>query len=187
MRQRIYWNRICEVTTSTYPLGTLDSVVFFFETILYTSKEFLMITISSRISHQLRDIYSICRCRWNVVSNTYWLYIWAPWRVCYKRQELFTLRGYLCSTLGFWWGPFCWLFLCFLCCPITFPTNFHHISWACFFNPQCGIACLQLRNTLYSGNPDMWWIVVEIRRGKHDSTSWIGTEHTYILCNRFKK
>jgi hypothetical protein len=23
---------------------------------------------------------------------------------------------------------------------------------------------------------DMWWIVVEIRCGKHDSTSWIGTQ-----------
>jgi hypothetical protein len=33
----------------------------------------------------------------------------------------------------------------------------------------------------------MWWIVVEIRRGKHDSTSWIGTQHMHILCNRLKK
>jgi hypothetical protein len=30
-------------------------------------------------------------------------------------------------------------------------------------------------------------IVVEIRRGKYDSPSWIGTQHTHILCNRFKK
>jgi hypothetical protein len=123
MRHKIYWNRICEVTTSTYPLGSLDSVVFFFETILYTSKKFLMGTINSRISHQLRDIYSICRCRWNVVSNTYWLYIWVAWPVAYKRQELLTLRGHLCLTLGFWWGPFCSLF-CVLCvvrlCVFTF-------------------------------------------------------------------
>jgi len=104
--QKIYWNRICEVTTLTYPLVTLDSVVFFFETILYTSKKYLMGTISSRISHQLRDIYSICRCRWNVVSNTYWLYIWATWRVSYKRKDLLILHGHLC-----WWGPFSSFFI----------------------------------------------------------------------------
>jgi hypothetical protein len=37
------------------------------------------------------------------------------------------------------------------------------------------------------GTHDMCWIVVVIRREKHDSTSWIGTRHTYILCNRFEK
>ena len=88
MRQTIYWNRICEVTTSTYPRGTLGSVVFFFKTTLYTSKEFLMGTISSRILHQLR--YPVRRCRWNVVSNTYWLYIRVIW------EGLITLRGHLC-------------------------------------------------------------------------------------------
>ena len=123
MRQKIYWNRICEVTTSTYPLGTLDSVIFFFETILYTSKIFLMGTISSRILHQLRDIYSICRCRWNVLSNTYWLYIWVAWRVSVTRQDLLTLRGPLCLNPGFWWGPFC-SFLSVVCvvrlCVFTF-------------------------------------------------------------------
>ena len=35
----------------------------------------------------------------------------------------------------------------------TFPTIFHYISWACFFNPQRGIACFPSRNTLHSGNP----------------------------------
>ena len=44
------------------------------------------------------------------------------------------------------------------------------------------------RGTRYIvGAHDMWWIVVEIYRGKHDSTSWISTQHTYNLCNRFKK
>ena len=32
----------------------------------------------------------------------------------------------------------------------------------------------------------MWWIVVEIRRVEHDGTSRFGTQHMYILCNRFK-
>jgi hypothetical protein len=35
----------------------------------------------------------------------------------------------------------------------TFPTIFHYISWACFFNPQRGIECFPSLNTLYSGNP----------------------------------
>jgi hypothetical protein len=112
MRQKIYWNRICEVTTSTYPLGFLGSV-FLFKTILYTRNEFMMGTISSRISQQLRYmyIYSVRRCRWNVVSKTYWLYLWVIWRVSYKRHELFILCGHLC-----WLCPFCSYF--FLCCPI---------------------------------------------------------------------
>jgi len=62
-----------------------------------------------------------------------------------------------------------------------------YISWACFFNPQRGIACFRPGTRYIVGTHDMWWIVVEIRRGKHDSTSWIDTQHTYILCNRFKK
>jgi hypothetical protein len=43
------------------------------------------------------------------------------------------------------------------------------------------------RGTRYIvGTHDTWWIVVEIRRGKHDSTSRFGTKHMHILCNRFK-
>ena len=34
---------------------------------------------------------------------------------------------------------------------LTFPTIFHYISWACFFNPQSGIACFPSRNTLNNG------------------------------------
>jgi hypothetical protein len=65
-------------------------LVTVFEKILYTSKKFMMGTISSRILHQLRYIYPVRRCRWNVVSNTYWLYIRVIW------QGLITLRGHLC-------------------------------------------------------------------------------------------
>jgi hypothetical protein len=41
------------VTTSTYPLWSLGSVVFFFKTNLYTNRAILMGTISFRILHQL--------------------------------------------------------------------------------------------------------------------------------------
>ena len=125
MRQKIFWNRICEVTTSTYPLGTLGSVVFFFKTTIYTSKEFLMGTISSRILHQLRYIYPVRRCRWNVVSKTYWLYIWVIWRVSYNRHELLILRGHLCWGVRFAHIYFCVVELC------VFP----------FLVPCCDVCC----------------------------------------------
>jgi hypothetical protein len=103
---------------------TTSTVIFFFETILYTSKTFLMGTISSRILHQLRDIYSICRCRWNVLSNTYWLYIWVAWLVSSTRQDLLTLRGHLCLNPGFLVGSALLIALCFFCvvrlCVFTF-------------------------------------------------------------------
>ena len=61
----------------------------------------------------------------------------------------------------------------------TFPTIFHYISWACFFNPHRGIACFFRRGTRYIvGTHDMWWIVVDIRRGKHDD--WY-TAHVYFV------
>jgi hypothetical protein len=40
-------------------------------------------------------------CWWNVVSKTYWLYIWVTWWVSSTRQDLLTLRGHLCSTQVF--------------------------------------------------------------------------------------
>ena len=122
MRQSINWNRICEVTTSTYPLGTLGSVVFFFKRTLYTSKEFLVGTISSSILHLLRYIYSVRRCRWNVVSNTYWLYIRVIWRVSFKRQRLLNLRGHLC-----WWVSVLLIF--FWCCPIMCLSVLSSVLW----------------------------------------------------------
>ena len=57
-----------------------------------------------------------------------------------------------------------------------------------FFSIPIVVQRVFRRKTRYIvGTHDMWQIVVEIRRGKYDSTSWIGTQHTHILCNRFKK
>jgi hypothetical protein len=33
----------------------------------------------------------------------------------------------------------------------------------------------------------MWWIVVEIRHGKHDSTPWIGTQQMLKTDESFEK
>jgi hypothetical protein len=58
---------IFEVMTSTLPKGTLDSVAS------------LLGTTSSGISYHLRDIYSICRCCWNVAT-----YKWKVHLFCRK-------------------------------------------------------------------------------------------------------
>ena len=58
-----------EVMTSTEPLGTLGSVAFLLAASLYQGITEIMIgTTGSEISHQLREIYSIClyMCCWNV-------------------------------------------------------------------------------------------------------------------------
>ena len=55
-----------EVMTSTLPKGTLGSVA---SLLAATSiKEILIGTTSSGISYHPRDIYSICRCCWNVAT-----------------------------------------------------------------------------------------------------------------------
>jgi hypothetical protein len=64
----------------------------------------------------------------------------------------------------------------------TFPTIFHYISWACFFNPQRGIACFPSQNTLYSGNPRY---VVDCRgnpsrKTRQHSMDWY-TAHVYFV------
>ena len=59
---------------------------------------------------------------------------------------------------------------------------FHYISWACFFNPQRGIACFLSQNTLYSGNPRY---VVDCRgnpsrKTRQHSMDWY-TAHVYFV------
>jgi hypothetical protein len=51
--------------TSTLPKETLGSVA---SLLAATLKEILIGTTSSGISYHLRDIYSICRCCWNVAT-----------------------------------------------------------------------------------------------------------------------
>jgi hypothetical protein len=53
--------------TSTLPKGTVGSVASLLAATLYI-KEFLIGTTSSGILYHLRDIYSICRCCWNVAT-----------------------------------------------------------------------------------------------------------------------
>jgi hypothetical protein len=59
--------KIFEVMTSTLPKGTLGSVASFLAVTLY-KREILIGTTSSGISYHLKDIYSICRCCWNVAT-----------------------------------------------------------------------------------------------------------------------
>jgi hypothetical protein len=53
--------------TSTLPKGTLGSVASLLAVIL-NQGEILIGTTSSEISYHLKDIYSICRCCWNVAT-----------------------------------------------------------------------------------------------------------------------
>jgi hypothetical protein len=55
-----------EAMTSTWPIGTLGSVVSLLAATLF--QEILIETTSSGMSDQLRDIYSICRYCCNVVT-----------------------------------------------------------------------------------------------------------------------
>ena len=59
--------KFSEVMTSTLPKGTLGSVASLLAATLYI-KKFLIGTTSSGISYHLRDIYSICRCCWDVTT-----------------------------------------------------------------------------------------------------------------------
>ena len=58
--------KIFEVMISTLPKRTLGSVASLLAE--PSIKEILIGTTSSGISYHLRDIYSICRCCWNVVT-----------------------------------------------------------------------------------------------------------------------
>ena len=58
---------IFEVMISTLPKRTLGSVASLLAATLY-QKEILIGTTHSGISYHLRDIYSICRCCWNVAT-----------------------------------------------------------------------------------------------------------------------
>jgi hypothetical protein len=51
--------------SSTYPRGTIGSVVSLLAATLY---QILIETTSSGISYQLRDIYFICRCCWTIAT-----------------------------------------------------------------------------------------------------------------------
>ena len=57
---------VFEVMISTLPKGTLGSVASLLAATLV--KEILIGTTKSGISYQLRDIYFICRCCWNVAT-----------------------------------------------------------------------------------------------------------------------
>ena len=48
------------------PIGTLGSVAFLLA--VPSIKDILIGTTNSGISYLLRDIYSICRCYWNIAS-----------------------------------------------------------------------------------------------------------------------
>jgi hypothetical protein len=54
------------VMTSILPLGTLGSVATLLAATKYHGNHDS--NISSGISHQLRDMYYICRCYWNVAT-----------------------------------------------------------------------------------------------------------------------
>ena len=56
--------KIFEVMTSTLPKGTLGSVASLLAATPYQG--ILIGTTISGMSYHLRDIYSICRCCWNV-------------------------------------------------------------------------------------------------------------------------
>ena len=55
-----------KLVTSTLPIGTLRSVASLLQQ--RSIKEILIGTTSSGIWYQLRDIYSIYRCCWNVAT-----------------------------------------------------------------------------------------------------------------------
>ena len=73
-----------EVMTSTYLRGTIGSVASLLAAILIG-------TTISGISYQLRDIYSICRCCWNVATY--------EWKVRNGKMEMISflvkVRSYL--------------------------------------------------------------------------------------------
>jgi hypothetical protein len=52
--------------TSTLPKGTIGSLASLSAATIYQGN--LMGTTCSGISYHLRDIYSICRCCWNVAT-----------------------------------------------------------------------------------------------------------------------
>jgi hypothetical protein len=64
--------------TSTLPKGTLGSVD---SLLAATFKEILIGTTSSGISYHLRDIYSICRCCWNVATYDIYFICRCCWNV----------------------------------------------------------------------------------------------------------
>jgi hypothetical protein len=64
-----------------------------------SNKDIMIGTTSSRISDQLRDIYSICRCCWNL--PTYGFGTGVSRRVPLVEQELLPLPEHLNSPLSF--------------------------------------------------------------------------------------
>ena len=60
---------IFEVKTLTLLRGTLASVASLLAATLYKRNSYANHKLRSGISYQLRDIYSICRCCWNVATH----------------------------------------------------------------------------------------------------------------------
>jgi len=54
-----------------------------------------------------------------------------------------------------------------------------------FFQSPAWYSVFSCRGTRYIVGKHMWWIVVEIRRGKHDGTSWFGTQHMYMCIKGY--
>ena len=85
-----------KVMTSTWPIGTLGSVVSLLAATIFLG--IMIETTSSGMSNQLRDIYSICGYCWNVVT-----YKWKVHNHLICRKVSF-LTGHHCQFWGWCQG-----------------------------------------------------------------------------------